>query len=61
LQANESITPKQRKAHAAVLESAGVSTAEVTLPVIAGIRALLGAVPDDAGIAPVDLNRKELS
>jgi len=61
LQANESITPKQRKAHAAVLESAGVSTAEVTLPVIAGIRALLEAVPDDAGIAPVDLNRKELS
>ena len=57
---SQSITAEERKAHEAVLEFADVPMVEVTLPVIASIRALLEAVPHNAQLAPAT-GRKESS
>jgi hexosaminidase len=60
LRTSQSITAEERKAHEAVLEFADVPMVEVTLPVIASIRALLEAVPHNAQLAPAT-RRKESS
>jgi hypothetical protein len=61
LHASRAITPEEWKVHQKVLESASVPMAEVTLPNISGIRALLESVSDNAEIISVDMNSKESS